>query len=486
MNSEERCQMGIHGNVLRKNSLSLAAKFYGFATTHRGVLGGLCSLALIYALALVALAPVGLNFDSYHYFQMGVKPTLNEFHPIFFGIWLRLLSRIANVMGPRSFGGVYLFFNSGALALVLYSSGCFSFPACDTRGIKSKLGLGFAVVLTVVWLPAVFFILNTISSELLTFGMLSLIAILISGSGKSNLLKWGLLVATSVAAYQTRYQLIIIPMCFILMGLISFSGKAAFRHARYLMMGASLALMLFFSDSFLAMALPKGTPISPVHWGGGMVSHSIQCTLRCHITLFERDCSNPTDRNFIETATCSDMFLGPNALTTATVGPRFHDYLRLLGPAKFGLWLLKAPLVYLSDTHPIDGWSVKYADRNNRVSQLYPEGTQFFERYFAKAELTNPNPLYWRLFSFLDRLVSYRIYYWAAGLIVVTSCFLVFASPDASVQFLSWTALLTFLVFAYVAPHTPIRYLIQIMTPGLAALWRYLLSPSQTKNDSGI
>lgn len=128
---------------------------------------------------------------------------------------------------------------------------------------------------------------------------------------------------------------------------------------------------------------------------------------------------------------------------------------------------MQAPIFYLRDIHDIEMGLFEFG-KDTLAMHEYPDVVPYYARYFSASPFsTQPNPLFLRLAQTLNTLFhQYRLFHILTALVVMLGFVVVFSNSGAPARYFCFYAVGTYLLFSYINPHAPFRFLMQIVTPG--------------------
>jgi hypothetical protein len=139
-------------------------------------------------------------------------------------------------------------------------------------------------------------------------------------------------------------------------------------------------------------------------------------------------------------------------------------------------WLAKAPFSYLNDIHSLEVAYFSF-DQHQQAKASYPRAVSYYEPFLPKVNDGSPSFLFSLIIKLLTKLFSLKLFHLLTALIVFLCVLIVFLpiTPIES-RMLAFYSVGTFLMFSYVNPHVPFRFLMQIATPGFFAILVFLSS----------
>jgi hypothetical protein len=444
------------------------------------------------------------TYDSYDYLDLGIHPRLGGTHSFAFGLVMLGMNRIARVLSLGSM--LPLFFALNALA----TASIFQWivpPAGFLASLKGqwlRIALLVAEVLLLLCLvvPAVFFLMNAVWTEMLSFLELSLFGLCVAavlGKNQSAFRVSGLMlagIALAFVSYHTRYLMVVTSLAAAVTGAMFwarerlgwFSGAAAEqRSSRGMAWLVALGVVSLVGMSALNRAtralMPQQTGVQDMEAAGMMVS--IQCALRCNASLFKTDCSTPEGRQAIESMLCRDVIHGLVSLGPLryplTIGPR--ELLHKLGSLTTIQWVLKAPFTYLQDIHDLEMGPFEFSGET-AAKRDYPGAVSAFTGVLPEDGRVGSSFLV--MVNYLHGLFhELRAYHWLTAICVALSLAIILLSQDPLTVFFALNTAGVYFAFAYYNPHAPLRYLVQILVPGTVAIFRFTyerFSSSETLN----
>jgi hypothetical protein len=275
----------------------------------------------------------------------------------------------------------------------------------------------------------------------------------------------GLLV---LLAYHIRYMMIVLPLLFVVVSLRLNDPSPALR-LRLGTLALTSLLAIFISDWLLVRLLSRHSDLKQSETSR-YVQISMLCTLRCDAELFTTRCDTPENRRLIETSTCTEFVhrLKPTGNPTIPYTDGLAALMIRAGPRQVVKWLLLAPLVYLRDIHQLELGPVDFHSMPNAIA-LFPEAFNYYDRYFAHSHGAKYSKPFRALADILNWLYFWRAYHVLVAAATVASLWNLVWTRDPAAQFLSAYAVGAYLVFAYLNPSAPLRYLLQVITPAYCA-----------------
>ncbi len=440
--------------------------------------------ALVFSVVVVSWAfgaafhPQYFSFDSYHYLTLAHHPVAYGAHPVVFGYLIRGLAAVGTAFGEGGLGRTFQAWQVGCLFVLVWMASRGASPWSVPRPWWSWGLLGAAAVLTVlVLVPGAVFLMNGFLTGMTALAVTALAARLLEDDeSPRRRMAWAGFAVLCLVGYHLRYQLAVLPVAALTVLAVAQVRRGrnlrAFG-ARAVGLGA-LILMLPLSQRALATTLPVD------EYGKSLPSTylraSIQCRLDCDVRLFEVGCDTPEGEKKITMATCSDLVhaqvdLGRPATSSTSV----IDVFREVGWSNVVRWLVMAPATYLEERMPnlvIESYSY---DRNVRaLSEHHPETIARYAEYFpSTADVASP--WFRSVVDYASRhYFAWRLH-WIALLVVWGSAVVVFVSRNRTTAFLAANNVGTFLVFSYVQPQAPLRYLVLMCMLGGVVFWRMAL-----------
>ncbi len=450
-----------------------------------GVLGPVFLFFVIFFI-LYYLSPPFYTFDSYDYLHLSLYPKYGASHPLGFGNILYLLSKLSDLFNKKYYIELVLMWNALSLALFL-SFGLKPLRAffLSKRTMRVKLAIS-TLILVVSWftITSLIYVSNSFWSEATNILHVALFCFLVKFA--TYIKKWQsciLAFLLSVWSYNTRYSEIVLPICFL--------GLAGVYYVRSLygqkwLPGRSLALTYVLLFVFSLFGIQTASKILENIYPGESgksyitnlaISASMQCALRCDVTLFAANCDTPDGKEIVEESKCSELIFGlkPFGGSVLDMTDSPVQIFRRVGPMMTIKWLLLAPFTYLSDTHALETGLFQFGD-DQLGAKNYPEATKYYSQYLVGAKKLTPNLAFISLVQTLDKYFrTNKIFHMLTVIAVLLAIFFIFMSINPVVLLLSFYSLGTYLVFSYLNPHVPFRYLVIIIAPSfLAALIHFL------------
>ncbi len=135
---------------------------------------------------------------------------------------------------------------------------------------------------------------------------------------------------------------------------------------------------------------------------GQGVTLSMQCALRCKTSMYATDCTTSEGARIIKESLCRDLVHG-----LADLGAPIAAYsdlrgiFRQNGWANTMIWLIAAPLTYLTDTHSLEVGLFRFGEMEGAMRR-YSFVKGYYAPYFdVDQEATKPS----RSFTFLEQWV---------------------------------------------------------------------------------
>jgi len=205
------------------------------------------------------------------------------------------------------------------------------------------------------------------------------------------------------------------------------------------------------------------------------ISASMQCALRCDVTLFTTNCDSPEGKKTVLESKCSELIFGlrPFGPIVFNMSDSPTQIFKHVGVGNTLKWIIYAPFTYLSDIHALEMGLFQFGDDQLGVKH-YPEATKYYSEYLVGNKKLEASPAFIFLVQKLDKyFTKNRIYHMLTGISVILSLFLIWRSINVVVLMLSFQAFGTYMLFSYLNPHVPFRYLILIIAPAFLALLKH-------------
>lgn len=442
------------------------------------------------ATVLLFLGPPFFTFDSYDYLHLGLFPKSNGSHPVGLGLLYRGLSFLANMTSKQLFTEIVIIWNAFSISFLFYF-GVRAFSKFFETRIHLTQKFFIILVSVMLGLPTllgVLYVSNAFWSEATNFLHVALFAVFaqkaIRQSHFRNFIFSAILGAWS---YQTRYSEVVLPVCFLAIGIIYLIRYRFLSRDDYLKTNALKYLICFAGAlSGLATTNIAVTKAFPSDSGKNyvtslVVTASLQCALRCDIKLFESDCSTEEGKKFFEEFKCRDLIFGLKRFGSKVLGEgaplsKIFEYVGLFKTLQ---WVFYAPFTYLQDTHDLEMGLFQYGD-DLPAKGIYSDSIQFFADYLISPVKREPNPVFIKIVEVLNRLFQEkRFFHFATAFCVLLSLFIVCRATSPFVLVLSLHSLGSYLLFSYLNPHVPFRYLILIILPALIAFLVHTLQSEE-------
>lgn len=431
-----------------------------------------------------------VTWDSVHYLQLSLKPVYGDSHSIIFGFVLKSLANIANYLNhPLLFREIVYILNIIPLWLVMILP---ISSLLNLRKMEKRKRYLLYLVSFLFWsttFPSLLILVSALWTEMLYFGFLFVFIYFIhyffsneadpTKNNRSRGLIGGGIVFSFlfVIAYHVRFQMIIVPIALSITSLVFyFKGRNFPKFTLFWVVAALLNLIAF--NSILKNNLPAVKHASNMALSNAIVS--AQCTLRCDVELFKVNCRSDESKKIIEKVSCSDAAFGWVPLGGHVKEFRgFSDLFLSLGALKSIKWLIVAPFYYLKDIHKKWGLEIgRFEFLKDDATIAYPEATAYYTKFLQIKDL-GPKFLFEKISQTISMLhFEVRLFNWLSGIVVVINVFLILRSRKFVTIFLSFITIGTLMVFAYFNPHVPFRFLIQIIVPGILAIFYELGSDS--------
>lgn len=452
-------------------------------------------LVLVIFCILKYLSPPFYTFDSYDYLHLSLFPKYGASHSLAFGHILYVLSRVADLIGKRNYIDLVLFWNALGTALFL-SLGIR--PIINFFKVKRsiKLTLFFvAIFLLLGWfiVGALIYVSNAFWSEATNMLHIALFCFLAAVLPKLRIWQGGIIAfLLSAWSYHTRYSEIVLPMCFLSVAVV-YGVREVWGEHKGLFKKQAVSFGMLFVCSILGIASVSQVlkMVFPGEEGKNYVTNlaisaSMQCSLRCDVALFTTNCDSPEGRKTVEESKCSELIFGlrPFGPIVFDMGASPTQIFKHVGVGKTLKWIVYAPFTYLSDIHALEMGLFQFGD-DQLGAKHYPEATKYYSEYLVSETKLEPSPAFIFLVQKLEKyFTTNRIYHLLTGISVLFALFLIYRSINAVVLVLSFQAFGTYMLFSYLNPHVPFRYLILIIAPAFLALLLHRFDSNKGKSDT--
>ena len=436
------------------------------------VIAMFCLFLLGASIKILVYSPY-VTWDSFHYLQLSILPVYGDTHSLIFGYVLKLFAKIASLVSyPRGFIELLYVFHFICLVSILLIP-LFGLSSLKTVKAKSiKVGVSVLTVLFVILvLPALLVFMSAIWTEMIYFLILMVFVYLVDLQEyfSSRILTISMVLLLPFA-YHVRYQFLIVPIALVLANVLFFlkhKGKD-FRLTAVAFVGLAL---IFLVNLGLKSIIPSLDGTASMTRNN--LATSAHCALRCDAEIFKIICDTPERTAEIEKMSCSDLALGFKSL-----GPMRSNYssvldvFRSIGFFKSCRFLFSAPFLYLKDIHKNWGLEIgRFRFLDDDAASFYKEATKFYTPF-----IQNPDAIAKPLFMIFVDFLTYahfklKLFNWLSLLIVFTNLAILIKGKRQSSLFLALISLGTWLVFSYFNPHVPFRFLIQILLPGMLAIY---------------
>lgn len=458
------------------------------------LMAGVCAVLF---LILLILGPPFFTFDSYDYLHLSLFPKAGGSHPLGYGFILKILSWVSNFIGKQNFTEVVLFWNALSLSFMFYL-GFNPLVKYFKPTLPKKQKIMFLLLSLFFLLPVVMgilFVSNAFWSEATNILHIGLFAIL---AGYARRISWpvGFILAFFLGAwsYQTRYSEIVLPICFLGLSFVYLVRFFGLGHNDEFKLRAIRFLILFFGAiiglnvSSIAIKYAYPADDGQKYVTNLVVTASLQCALRCDVDLYQANCRSEEGRQIVEQSKCSELIFGLKPFGPMVLSPMapIKEIFSHVGYSNVAKWAVIAPFTYLTDIHAMEMGLFQFADDKPAVDK-YKEATAFYSDYLVTSAKKTPNAKFISMVQFLDVLFyKYKLFHIFTGIAVVLSIYLIFVTVDPVILVLSFQALGTYLLFAYLNPHVPFRYLMIIIFPAFVAGLIHFISRKLVRLNSSI
>jgi len=423
------------------------------------------------ALFYVIFSPPFLSWDSYHYMVLSFYPEAGASHPLLFGFILRLISVIAQPLWDNAFTHLYTMFNVFCFLFILWLG--FKEVNKNTLSLPKQFILGIiSIVVMVVIIPAMFGLINVFWSEMTGFFLVMLTGLFVAREyRKHSYFNLFFITVGCVLAYHTRYHLIILPVAVISWGIILYVRRISTVNywfpAKWVTVGFLALFAIFLSNSVIRCLLPSSSTAGFIN-AENFLKNSIQCTLRCDVSLFEKDC-NTAKEIILKKSSCLDIAFGALGAPKASEQSVFKE----MGFLNTIRWLVKAPTITLFQDHIGTEIGGEYVFNKNMVYlSQYREVMDYYGGLITVEEKFKSGS---GGFNKLIRWINYlyfelSAYHLLSMMIIFASLVIIWVSPNPIAIFLALVCIGNWLIFSYINPLAPVRYLMQFLVPGMTAL----------------
>jgi hypothetical protein len=417
----------------------------------------------------VIFSPPFLTWDSYHYMVLSFYPEVGTLHPLLFGFILRLISIVAQPLWDNAFTHLFIMFNVFCFFAIIW----FVFEGVNKKTLSPAkqfiLGI-ILVIVAVVIVPALFGLINVFWSEMTGFFLVMLTGLFVGREyRKHSYLNLFFIIVSCVLAYHTRYHLLILSIAIICLGIILYIRQKAglVNHqspTKWIMLGSFALVAIVLSNRVASYFLPFNTtdPLT-----ARLLMTSVQCTLRCDVSLFAQDCS--TAKEIILQPTCPFDALGTPKLNDNSVLSVFKE----IGLFNTLRWLVKAPTSTFFQERRVTLEVETFAfDKNIRYLSHHRDVMDYYGRLITvEGNLQNGSAGFHILLRWLGYLYyQLGIYHLLTIIVILASLVIIWVSPSPTAIFLALVCIGNWLLFGYINPIALMRYLMQLLLPGMAAL----------------
>ena len=426
---------------------------------------------------LFFLFPPFYTFDSYDYLDLALHPRIGESHPLGFGLLLRLLFFIGHPFGIKPDRMLVIwnaFCVSAGLFFCLTQIGWRSLESVKTTP-KAKLILQVMALamLAVLVFPAWLFIGNSFWAECSVILQTLLFCWFLRKTEKLSLgAVVGIGAVLAIWCYQTKYSALVYFVAIMAVAVLPKLRLTRLKIERPLLKKLVLASVVCFAaikltNVVLTQFYPKTE--GQLYGANFVLRNSMVCTLRCEADLYEKNCSTEEGRQLIENTPCNDIYWGKVSLGNPKLGFLSSPLanFKALGPYRSLKWFILAPFKYLQGIHATEMGLFSFGIDKGAVD-AYPETTAYFKDRFPAREAS---PRFLALADDLNSLFTARVYHTLCAFLVLASLWLIFSTKQITTFFFAITCLGFYLLFAYLNHHVPFRYLIEVITPGVFAVF---------------
>lgn len=455
----------IYNFTTRKNLILFSILYFCFAT-----------IALVFS-------PPFFTYDSYHYMYLSLIPKYGDSHSIGFGYFLKFLAVTSDFFYAKSFTTVFLLWNSLCLSVFFFVPCIYFanelFNHKDVFKIKSNRVFWAITLILLITLTSNLLLVNAFWSEMTSLLQLAIFAVS-ADRYLSNGKKRYLLVLTIICplAYHTRYLMVLLPACLVGIFVLQFfkcrsTIPIRVSKTRLVFAVSVIAASLAFTNFTLSRSLPnlniKRDTTALV------LNTSMQCALRCHTKMFETDCSTPEGKKIIEGSLCRDIIFGLVKTGNPVADPSSAmNIIKQNGLLNSIIWVLIAPFTYLTDKHDLEVGLFAFG-KDTAPATAYPEVINYYGRFFADDTPTTATPSFAPLVRLLHILFHGSFFHLLTIIILAASGYVLLKTKNITTAIMATYALGTYMVFAYLNPHVPFRFLMQIISPGVLATCLYFI-----------
>lgn len=432
-------------------------------------------VGIILLTVLYATWEVYFTWDSVHYMSLFVTPVNGDTHPLFFGFYLGFLNFLGNLTQQSQVGlDLYILIQSILFLGILY----FAKPnVSDLRSLNWRMFLLGSLFCFIIVPVLVIFKIAVWTETIFLFLICVLAFLFEKWQQDTQKIRWsnlGFLVVVGMVLCNVRYQGAIPVFALILSMLLSVLLLKVSK-TKFVISVCSLLVGIFFLSKVLSFAYPSIHDSSAMKLNGIQVS--LKCTLRCQSKAVAGYCGEPDQVESINKVSCSDVLFGIQKMYSIEPKNSLSEVIQLEGFTNMALWLIKAPVIYFMDRHLSGGLEIGPTNlESEEASGHYVEAFEFFKKQFNSKENKRSG-----LFYYLSEYFNFLfVKSWIINLLSATVLLLAIWSSVLSRKPISlFWALSSFgslLSFTYFVPHTPFRFLIQIIFLGYMAI-KMAMSP---------
>jgi len=428
----------------------------------------------------VIFSPPFLSWDSYHYMVLSFYPETGAIHPFLFGFILRLISVITRELWENAFVHLFILFN----VLCFFSIGWIILREINHHTavslVQRILGATLMLFVTIFVVPALFFLMNGFWTEMTSFLFIALISFFLSKEYTNhNKLNISLIVLFCFLAFHLRHQFIMLPLAILGMAFIFYLRNLKSNihiFLKWISITVFIFLVMFGSNYVASLFLPRSEGASYLQ--SISIQVNIQCQLRCEVSLFEKDCSTDENKQLVLKATLAPglacgMLIGQGALGSSKLGVvSISSILKTIGFSNTISWLIKSPLNYLKQKYHFLEYEMFRFDKNIRFLSQYHDVMEYYGSLISTEDkLTNGSFAFQKLIQWVSYANSdLSAYHFLVAIVVLASLITIWLSPNPVSVFLSLVCIGNFLIFSYFNPQVAVRYLVQILVPGIMSL----------------
>lgn len=438
------------------------------------------AILIFTVLFYVIFSPPFLSWDSYHYMVLSFYPETGAIHPPLFGFILRLISVITRELWENAFVHLFILFN----VLCFFSIGWIILREFDHHTVISLAQrILFAVLIllvTVFVVPALFFLMNGFWTEMTSFLFIALISLFLSREYTDHSkLNVSLIVLFCFLAFHLRHQFIMLPLAILGVAFIFYLRNLKSNihiFLKWIYVTVFMFLVMFGSNYVASIFLPTTNDANYLQ--SLSIQTNIQCQLKCEVSLFEKDCSTDENKQLVLKTTlvpglACGMLIGNGTLGSSKLGvTSITSILKTIGFSNTISWLIKSPLNYLKQKYHFLEYEMFRFDKNIRFLSQHHDVMEYYGNLISTGDkLTNGSFAFQKLIQWVSYANSnLSTYHFLVAIVVLASLITIWLSPNPVSVFLALVCIGNFLIFSYFNPQVTVRYLIQILVPGIMSL----------------